>query len=40
MKVLLTGSSSGLGLEIAKYLLKNNNYVILHYNSHSEEIKK
>ena len=40
MKVLLTGASSGLGLEIAKRLLKEGNYVVLHYNSHLDEIKE
>ena len=40
MKVLLTGSSSGLGINIAKRLLEEGNYVVLHYNNNSEDIKK
>ncbi len=40
MKVLLTGSSSGLGVNLAKRLLEEGNFVILHYNNHSDEINK
>ena len=39
MNVLLTGASSGLGLVLAKKLLEDNNFVVLHYNSHSDEVK-
>ena len=38
MNVLLTGASSGLGIKLASKLLENNNFVILHYNSNSDEV--
>lgn len=39
MNVLLTGASSGLGIVLAKRLLEDNHFVILHYNNHSDEVK-
>lgn len=38
MNVLLTGASSGLGIKLASKLLENNNFVVLHYNSNSDEV--
>ena len=35
MNVLLTGASSGLGIKLAKKLLEENNFVILHYNNNT-----
>jgi NAD(P)-dependent dehydrogenase (short-subunit alcohol dehydrogenase family) len=39
MNVLLTGASSGLGIVLAKRLLDDNHFVVLHYNNHSDEVK-
>ena len=39
MRVLLTGASSGLGIKLASKLLESGNFVILHYNSNSDEVK-
>ena len=40
MNVLLTGASSGLGIKLAKKLLEENNFVILHYNNNSNEVSE
>ena len=39
MNVLLTGSSSGLGIRLATRLLEEGNFVVLHYNNNSDEVK-
>lgn len=39
MNVLITGSSSGLGLSLAKYYLSKNDFVYMTYNNHFENVK-
>ena len=39
MKILITGSSNGIGFQIAKDLLKEGHQVALHYNSDNSKIK-
>ena len=39
MKILITGSSNGIGFQIAKDLLKEGHHVALHYNSDNSKIK-
>ena len=40
MKVLLTGSSKGIGFEIAKELLISGHIVVLHCNKNADKLKK
>lgn len=39
MKVLLTGSSKGIGLQIAKDLLSEGHTVVLHYNNSKSNLE-
>lgn len=40
MKILITGSSNGIGFQIAKDLLKEGHNLALHYNSNNSKIKE
>ena len=40
MKILITGSSNGIGFQIAKDLLKEGHDLALHYNSNNSKIKE
>ena len=40
MKILITGSSNGIGFQIAKDLLKEGHNLALHYNSNKSKIKE
>ena len=40
MKILITGSSTGIGFQIAKDLLKEGHDLALHYNSNNSKIKE
>ena len=40
MKVLVTGSSNGIGLQIAKELSNLKHELVLHYNSTVDNLKK
>ena len=38
MKILITGSSNGIGLQIAKDLYDTKNTFVLHYNSNNKKL--
>ena len=40
MKILITGSSNGIGFQLSKDLLNEGHKVVLHYNSDNSKIKK
>ena len=39
-RILILGGSSDIGLEVCKKLIKNNNFVIAHYNKNYKNLKK